>query len=236
MTNINEIAENEVDAAIVSRKSVRGFLNKPVSKNMIEQILRVAARAPSGNNAQPWSVVVLAGDPLQQLTQALVAEAVKLRSPEVKPNAYEYDYYPEKWIDPFLSRRRKVGFDLYAKLGIAKEDVLGRQQQFEENYRFFGAPVGMLIFIDRSMGRGGLIDTGMFIENIIISARGHGLDTCAQAAFSQFSAQIYQALSIPANQMLLCGIALGYADPKHPANSLETERASIQEFVRMEGF
>jgi nitroreductase len=128
---------NPVDQAITSRKSVRAFLNTPVPEQTVRHLLEVACRAPSGNNAQPWWVMALTGEPLQSLTEVLVAEAVKLRSPDIKPNAYEYDYYPEKWIDPFLSRRRKVGFDLYAALNISKDNILGRQQQFEENYRFF---------------------------------------------------------------------------------------------------
>ena len=228
--------QNAVNEAIASRKSVRSFLDTPVEKSTLENILQVSSRAPSGNNAQPWSVEALTGAPLKQLTDKLVEEAMKMRSPQAKPSDYEYDYYPEKWIEPFLARRRKVGFDLYAKLGITKENLEGRQKQFEENYRFFGAPVGLLIFIDRSMGRGGLIDCGMFIENILIAARGLGLDTCPQAAFSQYAPLIYQHLSIPDNRMLLCGIALGYANADHPANQLKTERVPPEAFAQFHGF
>lgn len=230
------VSLNTTDQAIVSRKSVRGFLDKPVPREMVEHILRNAARAPSGNNSQPWSVSVLSGEPLKKLTDELVATAMKGRTGAEKSHAYEYDYYPEKWVEPFLSRRRKVGFDLYAKLGIAKEDIDGRQRQFEDNYRFFGAPVGMFVFLDRSMGHGGYLDTGMFIQNILTGARGHGLDTCAQAAFSAFHMIIYRALQTPAHRMLLCGIALGYADPHHPANQLITERAALNDFVDFHGF
>ncbi len=221
-----------VDIAITSRRSIRGFLPKPVPRAVVEHILRVAARAPSGTNTQPWQVIALSGEPLSRLTTSLVQEAKAYASAP----AMEYSYYPDKWLEPFLSRRRKVGFDLYSALGVSKDDMAGRQRQFQENYRFFGAPVGLLVFMHRSMGQGSLIDVGMFIQNILIAARGQGLESCPQAAFSSFSQSIYRELQVSTDLMLLCGIALGHADPDHPANRLRTERVPINEFVDMRGF
>lgn len=228
-----------VDEAITSRKAVRGYLPQIVPKNTIEEILEVAKRAPSGNNCQPWHIIVLTGKPLQEFTESLTAEvenAFKNGGVTDKSHPYEYQYYPQQWIEPFLSRRRKVGLDLYAAMSITKEDKLGRQKQFIDNFRFFGAPVGMFILMNRSMGSGGLLDTGMFIENICIAARARGLDTCPQAVFSSFYKTIYQLLNISPELMMLCGLALGYADKNHQANSLITERAQVKDFADFRGF
>jgi nitroreductase len=222
--------QHAVDAAITSRRSIRAFLPTPVARADIEAILEVAARAPSGTNTQPWKVHVLTGAAKERLSAAILAAYA---DPEqAKSHTEEYAYYPRAWISPFIERRRKVGWDLYALLGLAREDKAGMAAQHARNYRFFDAPVGLIFTIDRVMAQGSWLDYGMFLENIMIAARGRGLDTCPQAAFTQFHRIIGAALDLPANEMVVCGMALGHADPGKVENTLVTEREPLSSFVR----
>jgi nitroreductase len=219
-----------VDHAIVTRRSLRAFLPTPVPRPMIEEILQVAARAPSGTNVQPWRVTVLTGDARERLSAAIlrVYDDPELR----REHAEEYAYYPTEWVDPYLARRRKVGWDLYGLLGIGKTDKERMHAQHGRNYRFFDAPVGMIFTIDRILQQGSWLDYGMFLENIMIAARARGLDTCPQAAFTQFHRVIAEQLALPANEMVVCGMALGYADMSRIENTLETEREPVSGFAR----
>ena len=222
-----------VDQAIVRRRSVRAFLDTPVDLLMVKEILEVASRAPSGTNTQPWRVYVLTGDAKTRLSDEIVDAFL---SPEKAAQHHEeYDYYPKEWIEPFIGRRRKVGFDLYGLLGLAKDDKAGMQQQHARNFRFFDAPVGLIFTIDRVMGRGSMLDYGMFMENIMISAVGHGLATCPQAAFNQFHKIIARHLALPENEAVVCGMALGYEDKRAIVNTLKTTRVPVDEFVRFIG-
>jgi nitroreductase len=218
-----------VDAAIVSRRSIRAFLPTPVARDDIEAILAVAARAPSGTNTQPWNVHVLTGAAKADLSQRVLAAhadpAVAARHTE------EYAYYPRQWTSPFIERRRKVGWDLYALLGLTREDKAGMARQHGRNYQFFDAPVGLIFTIDRGLEQGSWLDYGMFLQNIMVAARGRGLDTCPQAAFAQYHAIIEDVLRLPANQMVVCGMALGFADPDKIENTLVTEREPLAGFV-----
>jgi nitroreductase len=219
-----------VDAAITSRRSMRAFLPDPVPREVVEAILKVASRAPSGTNTQPWQVHVLRGAALRRLSDRILAaydDPAKLATHE-----REYDYYPKSWTSPYLERRRKVGWDLYGLLGIGKTDKAAMHAQHGRNYRFFDAPVGLLFSIDRAMELGSWLDYGMFLQNIMVAARARGLHTCPQAAFTQFHRLIAQELAFRPDQMLVCGMALGYADPGAVENSLETERADVAEFAR----
>jgi len=225
-----EAATAAVDAAIISRRSMRAFLPTPVSRATVEAILRVASRAPSGTNTQPWQVHVLTGAALRRLTDRIAAiygDPLELASHE-----QEYDYYPKEWASPYIDRRRKVGWDLYGLLGIAKGDKVRMHDQHGRNYRFFDAPVGLIFSIDRRMQLGSWLDYGMFLENVMVAARARGLHTCPQAAFTQFHRVIAEELAFEPGQMLVCGMALGYADPAAVENSLETERAPVSEFAR----
>ena len=219
-----------IDRAIASRRSVRAFLDTPVEPAIIREILQVASRAPSGTNTQPWKVYVLTGEAKQRLSDAIVATF--LDPTKAAEHHEEYDYYPKEWIEPFIGRRRKVGFDLYNLLGLTKDDKKGMKQQHARNYQFFDAPVGLIFTIDRVMGKGSWLDYGMFMENIMISAIGHGLATCAQAAFNQFHQIIERQLNLPANEAIVCGMALGYEDKKAIVNTLKTSRVPVDEFVR----
>jgi nitroreductase len=216
-----------VDAAIESRRSLRAFLPTAVPRAEIERILEVAARAPSGTNMQPWHVHVLTGASRAALCAAVCAAF----DHEAAEHKYEYDYYPDKFFEPYLGRRRKVGFDLYKLVGIAKGDTAAMHAQHRRNFEFFDAPVGMIFSIDRRMGKGSWFDYGMFLENIMIAARARGLDTCPQAAWAQFHRVIAAQLALPEERMVVCGLALGYADATAAANQLVTERAPVSEFA-----
>ena len=218
-----------VDDVIRSRRSVRAFLPTPVPKAEIEAILDVASRAPSGTNTQPWQVYVLTGARKQALSDEIVRTFYDAEA--MAEHHEEYDYYPEKWIDPFLARRRKIGLDLYGLLGLKRDNPEGMKAQQARNYQYFDAPVGLVFTMDRVMGRGSLLDYGMFMQNIMIAARAHGLDTCAQAAFNQFHKIIAGHLGLPPEQKVICSMALGYADPDKIENTLKTERVPVSEFA-----
>ncbi len=215
--------------AVASRRSIRAFLPTPVPRDVVERILDGAARAPSGTNMQPWRGYALAGAPLRALSDALVAEA------GAKVEA-EYRYYPEAFFEPYLSRRRKVGWDLYGLLGIAKGDTDRMKAQHARNFTFFGAPVGIIFTIDRRLEIGSWLDYGMFLGNVMTLARAEGLDTCPQAAFAPHHATIRAMLDIPDNEVVVCGMALGHADRSAPENALVTDRAPAAEFCRFQGF
>jgi nitroreductase len=227
---IESPAQKIVDEAICSRRSIRAFMPTPVAREDIEAILSVAARAPSGSNTQPWKVYVVTGEIRQRLSQRIL-EAY-LDPAQAKTHTEEYDYYPREWVSPYVDRRRKVGWDLYALLGLTRDNKHGMQAQHGRNYAFFDAPVGLIFTIDRVMQQGSWLDYGMYLQNVMIAARARGLDTCPQAAFTQFHRVIAEVLHIPATEQLVCGMALGFADPARVENSLQTERAPLADFVR----
>jgi nitroreductase len=230
MTDADPDATRAALAAITSRRSIRAFLPTPVPRATIEAILAVASRAPSGTNTQPWHVAVLTGGSLRALSARLVAA---YDDPlERARHSEEYAYYPTEWRSPFIERRRKVGWDLYGLLGIAKTDKARMHAQHRRNYEFFGAPVGLMFTIDRVMRQGSWLDFGMFLENVMVAARAHGLDTCPQAAFTPFHRLIAEAIDIPAEQQLVCGMSLGFADPGAIENTLVTEREPVASFAR----
>lgn len=219
-----------VDAAITSRRSIRAFLPTAVPRETVSDILAVASRAPSGTNTQPWQVTVLTGESLQRLGARITAahDDPAQRS----QHSEEYAYYPTEWVSPYIDRRRKVGWDLYSLLGIGKADKLRMHEQHGRNYRFFDAPVGLIFTIDRVMQQGSWLDYGMFLQSVMVAARGRGLDTCPQAAFTQYHALIREELGLADTQMVVCGMALGWADPAAVENSLVTERAPVSDFAR----
>jgi nitroreductase len=226
-------AAPDADQAIVSRRSVRAFLPTPVPRATVEDILRVASRAPSGTNTQPWKVHVLAGEPRHELSRRLLE---RFDDPARVPDKREYAYYPEKWVSPYIERRRKVGWDLYGLLGIGKGDYERTHRQHGRNFDFFGAPVGLMFTIDRILERGSWLDYGMFLQNVMIAARARGLDTCPQAAFLDFHRLILDFLGCPDGEMLVCGMSLGYADRDAPVDALHTEREPAAGFARFRGF
>ena len=193
--------QRAVDAAITSRRSIRAFLPTPVAREDVEAILQVAARAPSGTNTQPWKVHVLTGAAKERLSHRILAAYAD--PAEARAHVEEYAYYPRAWVSPFVDRRRKVGWDLYALLGLTRDNKAGMA-----------------------------LDYGMFLQNIMVAARGRGLDTCPQAAFTQFHRIISAELGLPDSEMIVCGMALGYADPDKVENTLVTEREPVSAFAR----
>ena len=222
-----------VDAAITSRRSIRAFLPTPVPRQTIEDILAVAARAPSGTNTQPWQVHVVTGSAKEALSRDIRAAFDDLE--ERARHTEDYAYYPTQWRSPYIDRRRKVGWDLYALLGIGKTDKERMHAQHGRNYGFFGAPVGLLFTIDRVMEKGSWLDYGMFLQSVMVAARARGLDTCPQAAFTQFHRIISRHLGLRDDQAFVCGMSLGHADPAAIENSLHTEREPVCGFVRFHG-
>lgn len=219
-----------VDRAIVTRRSVRAFLDTPVPRETVEEILAVASRAPSGTNAQPWRVYVLSGDAKARLCADVLAA---YDDPE-RDSKYreEYPYYPREWVNPYLARRRKIGWDLYGLLQISREDKARMHEQHARNFEFFDAPVGMIFTIDRIMEQGSWLDYGMFLQSIMVAARGRGLDTCPQAAFTQFHSIIRNHLRLTEDEMVVCGMALGFANAEAAENQLITEREPVSGFAR----
>lgn len=231
-TAVMSPAARAVEEAITSRRAIRAFRPDPVPRDLVEKLLDVAARAPSGTNMQPWQVHVLTGEPLTRLSDAVCAAH---DDPAFVPAA-PWRYYPETFFEPFLSRRRKVGWDLYGLLGIARGDHARMHAQHARNFRFFDAPVGMIFTIDRRLEMGSWLDYGMFLQNLMTAARGHGLDTCPQAAFAPFQSVIAPVLGLAETETVVCGMALGHADPEAPENGLVTEREPAARFARFAGW
>jgi nitroreductase len=233
MNSITADSTAAADAAITTRRSIRAFLPTTVPRETIEAILAVAARAPSGTNTQPWQVHVLTGAAKEGLSRDIRAA---YDDPEERTRHTEaYTYYPTEWQSPYIDRRRKVGWDLYGLLNIAKTDKARMHEQHGRNYDFFGAPVGLMFTIDRVMQQGSWLDYGMFLQSVMVAARARGLDTCPQAAFTQFHRIIARHLGLADTQTFVCGMSLGWADPAAVENTLVTEREPVAGFARFYG-
>ena len=222
-----------VDAAITSRMSARAFTHQPVAKSDLEAILEVASRAPSGTNCQPWKVYVLQGNSRDTLVDKACAAHDAIRANPALAAEYveEYDYYPTNWVSPYIDRRRENGWGLYGLLGIGKGDKDKMHLQHQRNFRFFDAPVGLMFTIDRVMGRGSLVDYGGFLQNIMVAARGRGMHTCPQAAWNGFSKIVMPHIGAGADEMLVCGMSLGYADEQAVVNTFHTPRVPAADFT-----
>jgi nitroreductase len=221
------------DEAILSRRSVRAFRPDPVPKEMVEELLAVAGRAPSGTNVQPWRVWVLAGEVRDRVSARMVD--AYLRGGERRMQA-PYNYYPVKWREPYLSRRRKIGWDLYGLLGIGRHEKDRMAAQHARNFRFFDAPVGLIFTIDRDLELGSWLDYGMFLQNVMLAARSRGLDTCPQAAITQAHEILREELQLAESEQVVCGMSLGYARDDAIENTLVTERQPVPGFARFLGF
>lgn len=223
-----------VSAAIESRFSARAFLNKPVPRDTIEDMLRLASRAASGTNTQPWKVYVLQGSQRDALVQKVCAahDAIFANPALASEYTEAYDYYPTQWVSPYIDRRRENGWSLYGLLGITKGDKQKMHEQHQRNFRFFDAPVGLMFTIDRVLGRGSLLDYGMFLQNLMLAARAHGLHTCPQAAWNGFAKIVMPLIGAGDQEMLVCGMSLGYADTADKVNTFHTPRVPVQDFTR----
>jgi nitroreductase len=216
-----------VQEALRTRGSTRAFLDQPVPRDTLERILEAARWAPSGSNIQPWQVHVVAG----RARDALCAAVRHAAATERTAHPWPYEYYPTRWREPYLSRRRACGWGLYGLLGIAKGDRAAGEAQELKNYDFFGAPVGMFFFIDRDLGVGSWFDYGMFVQSVMLAARGEGLHTCPQAAWAPFHRIVHAHLGVPDDRMLICGLALGWADPDAKVNGFRPAREAVASFT-----
>ncbi|MFC4310732.1 nitroreductase [Steroidobacter flavus] len=221
-----------VTSAVTSRISCRAFLDTPVPKQTLVDILECAKRAPSGGNLQPWLVYALTGQPLADFLATIRSKQSLLPVGE----GTEYNIYPPELHDPYRARRFKCGEDLYATINVPRSDRPARLRQFARNYEFFGAPVGLFFCIDRRMGQDQWADVGMFMQTVMLLARERGLHTCAQEAWAVWHKTIAEVLSLPPHVMLFSGMALGYMDESAPINSLRIERAVLEEFATLRGF
>ena len=229
----HDSAANAVDQAIQSRQSTRDFLPTAVPRETLTHLLELAARAPSGTNTQPWKVYVLQGASRDVLVEKVCAAGDAIRAnPELASQYKEaYDYYPEKWVSPFIDRRRENGWGLYGLLGIIKGDKDKMHAQQQRNFTFFDAPVGLMFTLDKVMGRGSLVDYGMFMQNLMVAARGYGLSTCPQAAWNGFANIILPHIGAGPDEMLVCGMSLGYANESALVNTFRTPRVPASDFT-----
>ena len=213
--------------SMTTRHACRSYLNRPVEQLLIEKILDAARFAPSGVNTQPWQVVVVQGKTQQQLAEQIIN--AKENNQPANP---DYAYYPDQWHEPYKSRRKDCGLALYTALDIQRSDIEKQKQAWNNNYRFFNAPVGLLFFIDKQLSQGSWIDMGMFLQNIMLAAKEYGLSTCPQAALAEYPDIIRNLLTIDEQYAVVCGMALGYEDESHPTNQYRLQRESVDSFTR----
>jgi len=216
----------DILTAIQSRQSIRSFLDKPVALHTVSAILAAARFAPSGVNTQPWRVVVATGQTKQAVSEAILAA----RAARQEPNP-DYHYYPNEWHEPYTSRRKGCGLALYNALGIRKEDTEKRLVAWNNNYHFFGAPVGLSFFVESRLEKGSWLDMGMFIENVMLAALGYNLATCPQAAMAEYPDIVREKTHMSRDYALICGMALGYPDLAAPINQYRTEREVVENFT-----
>lgn len=212
--------------SIKTRHATRGYLDKPVERQLIEKILEAARYAPSGVNTQPWQVAVVQGKTKQQLTEQMISAKENNQAPNP-----DYAYYPDQWEEPYKSRRKTCGLALYTALDIQRSDIAKQKQAWNNNYRFFDAPVGLLFFIDQQLNQGSWMDMGMFIQNIMLAATHYELSTCPQASLADYPDIVRNLLHIDSQYAVVCGMALGYEDKTHPANRFRLEREPVDSFT-----
>ena len=224
---------HDVIEAMRERRSIRAFTAQPVTRAQVEHVLDAARWAPSGSNIQPWQVDVVSG----ATRDALCAELLAAHAMPGDPMAHEeYRYYPEQWREPYLARRRATGWGLYGLLGIGRTDRDAMARQLARNFNFFDAPVGLLFSIDRDLEVGSWFDYGMFVQSVMLAARGVGLETCPQQAFARYHRIVRKHIALPDSRVLVCGMALGHPDWQAPENALRTEREAVKDFTRFHGF
>jgi len=221
----------EVSEAIATRRTNRAFLPDPVPLETLKQILVQAARAPSGGNLQPWKVYLLIGAARDEL----VRRVAEKRKETPMGEAPEYHIYPPQLSEPYRTRRFRIGEAMYGAIGIPREDKAARLKFFTRNWEFFGAPVGLIFTIDRQMQQGQWADLGMFMQSLMLLAREHGLHTCPQEAWAVWHSLIREYLKVPENEMIFCGMGIGYADENAAVTALVSERAPLEEFVTIFG-
>lgn len=216
----------DVIDAIKGRLSTRAFLDQPVSRETVTSLLECASWSPSGGNIQPWQVAVVMGECKQKISEAIITA----RNAGTKEQP-DFSYYPTEWYEPYKSRRIACGIALFKALGVTRDDREGRETSWNDNYHFFGAPVGLLFFLERKMGQGAWVDLGLFLQSFMLAAHASGLATCAQASIADYPKQVRDVLGLDESQILVCGMSLGYPDTQSAVNNYRTERAPVDEFT-----
>lgn len=224
-----------VTEAIRQRISIRRFLPTPVTEPQVRDLLDTARFSPSGGNLQPWKVIAVAGAEREALVA--LARGALARAGGVPPQEEGSDLvYPANLWEPYRSRRYQLGEDMYARLGIPREDRAARLAHVARNFEFFGAPVGIFFIIDRRMGRGQWAHLGMFMQTLALAALDRGLATCMQEFWGSLRETLHRHFALPETDLIYCGMALGYADPDTPVNQLRSARAPVDEFAILRGF
>ncbi len=221
-----------VTQALLGRRSVRAFLDRPVPADLIREIVDIARRAPSSGNLQPWKLAAMAGDDLARLRAAVRASLAQ----NPRGEGSEYPIYPSPLKDTYDARRRKCGEDMYAAINIGRDDKAGRLRQFARNFDFFDAPVGLILAVDRTMAQGQWTDVGIFLQSLLLLAQERGLATCPQAAWATVHKTVRVHLGWPEEHLIIAGVSLGYADPSHPINAAKIDRAPFEEIAELRGF
>jgi len=233
LTAVQTADAQVIDRLIAARQSIRAFLPHPVPDDIIRALLDVAARAASGTNRQPWKVYVLAGASRDKLVEQVCAAHDARRDHAHLAEFYRdgYDYYPPAWFSPYLERRRENGWGLYGLLGIARGEKDKMHAQHQRNFRLFDAPVGLMFTLDERLMPGALLDYGGFIQNIMVAAQARGLSTCVQAAWNTYQRIVLAHIGAGAGELLVCGMALGYADETATVNRYRTPREPVETFT-----
>ncbi|MRK01689.1 nitroreductase [Aeromicrobium sp. S22] len=221
-----------VTEAMVSRRSVRGFLDTPLDRAVIEEVLEIASRAPSGGNLQPWRIVALTGAPLRHLTKRM-SERLETGG---EPDESLFPIYPAQVSSPYRDYRFRNAEQLYGAVGIPRQDKAARRAWFARNYQFFGAPVGLFCYVDQQMGSAQWSDLGMYLQSVMLLLQERGLGSCAQEAWSAYHRTVAEIVDPPPEWMLFCGLAVGYEDRDEPANNYRTERAPLGDFASFLGW
>ena len=234
MTHSTSTAAATVTDALNTRLSVRDFLPTPVPADLIRQVLATASRAPSGGNVQPWVIDVVAGAPLDALKAIMQTRLAEVAAGD-KREVPEYDIYPKELVSPHRDYRFKIGEDMYARLGIPREDKPARLRWFARNYQFFGAPMALFCSVDRRMGPPQWSDLGMFLQSVMLLLREAGYDSCAQECWAVYPKTIGEFIHIPAERMLFTGMAIGQRNPEHAINGLQSQRAAVDTFTHFHG-
>ena len=226
MSVANTVAKTPAEA-LSTRRAVRAFTQQQVERATVERILKLAANAPNGSNIQPWHVYVLHGEKRDKLC----ADIMAADAADAPGHEEEYQYYPTEWFEPYVGRRRQLGKALYALVGVAKGDTAAMKAQQARNYVFFDAPVGLFFTLHKNQKYGAWIDIGTFLQSVMIATRGEGLHSCPQQSFSKYHKIVRQHVPIPDDHILVCGMAMGYADPDAVVNQLVPERVPLEDYA-----
>ena len=223
----------DIFEAVNSRMACRWFLDKPVKPKTVKELIERASRSASDGNMQPWNIYALTGGALSEFKRKVAAF---LENNDLSQLETEFPIIPDNLKEPYLSRKFRQGEQLYGALSIDRDDAAARLEQRLRGYRFFNAPVGLFVTIDRNLGPSQWADLGGYINTLAILARGYGLDSCPQLSWIRLHKVISEYLKLPAEQMLYCGMGIGYRDPNNPVNQYRSERADLSEFCTFLGF